>query len=492
MAAFTELGNDEVYYSMYAQYLQWNYFDHPPMVGWLIRLTTFNLCLSSEVFVRLGAIVCSALSTWIFFLCGEKLMNEYTGYLAAILYSACIYSSIIAGVFILPDSPQMLCWVAALYCLLNLVQHHSFNGSAKNQLLLFSLVTGMAMLCKIHSVFLWLGLLLFILLYRRNWFKEPVLYTGGIITLLCFYPVVKWNIDHHFVTWFYHSKRVDVATGTFNADATVSFVVGQFFYFNPVVFILLFPAVAAAFRNKLLIDANRQNLLLLVSLPLIIIATVVSFFKEILPHWTGPGYMGLLLLTAVFLSRQKGQRNRKTIPAILIAANSLLLAILLSGILVINFFPGTMGKKESMHLGDGDITLDMKGWKQLKDSIQLLVRHDFESGAMKKDASIITNSWFPAAHLDHYVAMPLGINLIAIGDTNEIHQYVWINTERRKLSVGDDAYCIVPTNNFFDPGKKFAADFTEIVSPVVLTQYRNRVACRNFLVYRLKGYKKIE
>ena len=38
IAASIGLGNDEVYYVTYAQHLQWNYFDHPPMVAWLIKL----------------------------------------------------------------------------------------------------------------------------------------------------------------------------------------------------------------------------------------------------------------------------------------------------------------------------------------------------------------------------------------------------------------------------------------------------------------------
>ena len=67
VACTIELGNDEVYYRMYAQYLQWNYFDHPPVVGWLIRTTTANLLLDSEFFIRLGAIVSAAITTWIFF-----------------------------------------------------------------------------------------------------------------------------------------------------------------------------------------------------------------------------------------------------------------------------------------------------------------------------------------------------------------------------------------------------------------------------------------
>ena len=42
-ASLIELGNDEVYYWTYALQPDWNHFDHPPMVGWMIRLTSLNL-----------------------------------------------------------------------------------------------------------------------------------------------------------------------------------------------------------------------------------------------------------------------------------------------------------------------------------------------------------------------------------------------------------------------------------------------------------------
>jgi len=46
--AFTvQLGNDESYYWLYSQHLKTNYFDHPPMVAFLIRATTLNLWLQN-------------------------------------------------------------------------------------------------------------------------------------------------------------------------------------------------------------------------------------------------------------------------------------------------------------------------------------------------------------------------------------------------------------------------------------------------------------
>ena len=143
IASVIELGNDEVYYRMYAQYIEWNYFDHPPLVGWLIRFTTANLFLDNELFIRLGAILSAAATTWFLFLSGKKLNNEYTGFLAALIYTATIYGSIIAGTFILPDSPQMVCWSGGLYLLIGITKNQFINPTKRNNVLLFGFVAGL-------------------------------------------------------------------------------------------------------------------------------------------------------------------------------------------------------------------------------------------------------------------------------------------------------------------------------------------------------------
>jgi 4-amino-4-deoxy-L-arabinose transferase-like glycosyltransferase len=233
IACCVELGNDEVYYRMYAQYLQWNYFDHPPVVAWIIRFTTANLYFNHELFIRIGAIASAAITTWFIFLSGTKLNNAYTGFLAAVIYTATLYGSIIAGCFILPDSPQMICWSAGSYLLIGIAKYSHINRTKKRNLLLFGIVAGLGMLCKIHTVFLWLGLLLYIIQYNRQWLKQPVLYLSGIIALLIFYPVIQWNIDNHFLTYFYHSKRINMAGSGFDTSSFLTFAGGQVFYCNP-------------------------------------------------------------------------------------------------------------------------------------------------------------------------------------------------------------------------------------------------------------------
>ena len=491
-ACCIELGNDEVYYRMYAQYLQWNYFDHPPIVGWLIRFTTVNLSLDSAFFIRLGAIISAAITTWFIFLSGKRLNNEYSGFLAAVIYTGSIYGSIIAGTFILPDSPQMVCWSAGLFLLIKITRYNHINRTKKRDLLLFGLVAGIGMLCKIHTVFLWIGLLLYIIRHNRQWLKEPALYISGIISIGLFYPVIKWNIDNHFITYLYHSKRVTITNSGVDFNSFLTFSGGQIFYANPIIFALIIMATVAAFKNNLPVSVSQKRMLLYCSLPLIIVATGISLFKNTLPHWTGPAYTGLTLLTACYLSKQKLKSafEKKIMPKSLLAACAFQLLIITAGILLVNFMPGTIGKKENKYLGEGDFTLDMYGWKGLKTQFKKIAESDTQSGVIKKDAFIICNKWFPASHLDYYVAMPLQKKLVAIGDTNDIHQYAWINSERGKLKAGDDAYCIVPSNNYFNPQELYAGFFSTILPPQIIEQKRNGKVCRYFYIWRLKNYYK--
>jgi hypothetical protein len=485
IAGSIQLGNDEVYYRMYAQYLQWNYFDHPPMVAWLIRISTANLFFDTEFFIRFGAIASAAITSWLLYLSGKKLYNDHAGFLAAAIYTATIYGSIIAGTFILPDAPQMVCWTSGLYLLIHITSADEINAIKKTKLLLFGVVCGIGMLCKIHTVFLWVGFLLYVVLYKREWLKQPVLYYSGIITILFFYPVIQWNIDNHFITYRFHSNRVNVAGSGLDLNSFARFFAGQVFYYNPVIFIFIIIATIAAIKKKLPVLNSQKRILLCCNLPLILIATTISLFKNVLPHWTGPAYSGLILFAAVYFVQRK---EKKMLPAPVLVANLLLAAIVIAGIITIHFLPGTLGKKEKTIFGEDDFTLDMYGWREIKKSFEDIVTTDINTGRMKTNAAIVSNKWFPAAHTDFYIARPLQKSLIAISDTNDIHQYAWINKQRKKLQPGDDAYCIIPSNYNADVKTIYSPYFAEIIAPEIIEQKRNGSLCRNFYIWRLKHF----
>jgi len=483
LASCLNLGNDEVYYRLYAQELQWNYFDHPPLVGWLIRFTTFNLQHDSEVFIRLGALLSAAACSWLLYVAGKKIKDERTGFLAAVIYNLSIYGCIIAGTFILPDAPQMLCWAGALVLMLNLVKDEVITRQKEYLLILFGLVTGLGMISKVHTIFLWLALLLFFIVYQPQWYRKFSLYISAAITLIIFSPVIKWNFDNHFVTYLYHSNRVNVNNGGINLLSFARFSIGQLIYTSPILFFPIVKAGYDAYNGRLAIPKHDTMILLFTAIPMIITCLFISLFREVLPHWTGPAYTGLILIAAVKLSNQK-YTNR-----LLDAAGFFTIILTVFAVLLMNFYPGTFGNNDVKKFGKGDVSLDMYGWEQTQRSFQSIFQSDIKNGVMKPGASMISNKWFPAAHIDQYIAQPLGIKLIVVGKLANIHQYAWLNKSRGLPKIGENSYCLVPSDHYFDPKELLGSYYEKIALVAVIPSYRGGKLCRKVYVYRLMNLK---
>jgi Dolichyl-phosphate-mannose-protein mannosyltransferase len=482
IAASVELGNDEVYYRLYANDWQLNYFDHPPMVAWLIRFTTLNLSLDTEVFIRLGSILCSALATWYIYLCGCKIKDDKTGYFAACLFAASLYCSIIAGLFIMPDSPQILFWTISIYLLLQISDSKIITKKKRENVLFFGCAVGLSMLSKIHGIFLWGGFVLYLFFNNKRWFGEVKLYYAIGISFVFIVPILLWNINNNFITFNYHGNRVNVAKSGIDIDNFLQFNLGQFFYNNPINVVIIIVSLIALFKSKVAISNLYKNILLFTSLPLIIVATGISLFKQVLPHWTGPSFIGLILIAAAYLSESVKIYRPFKIPYNILASKLFIVMIVISGMVIVNFLPATLGKKEYQVLGDEDFTLDLSGWKKTGIQFDKIIKKQQPTNAI-----IISNNWFPAAHIEYYLAHPLQIPVIAQGSIDSIHQYHWWNKERIPLNNRVDAYVIIPSNI-----KSDINNYTSLInySPTsidTIYQYRATALVRYFTVYYYKN-----
>lgn len=482
VAVSIDLGNDEVYYITYARHLQWNYFDHPPFVALLIKLTSLNLTLSSDFFIRLGSILLAAVNTYFIYAIAKKIKDEKSGIIAAVLYSASIYSSIIAGIFILPDAPQLFFWMGSIYFLINIVHPENQSLPKKFYLLLFGLCTGFCIMSKVHGVFLWFGYGLYVLLFDRKTLTNGYFYVAIFITAVIISPILFWNIDNNFITYSFHSKRVAI-NGGINYNSFIREFFGGMLYNNPINYFLIVCSLIACWKNKIAIAVPHIRILLFLSLPLIGGLLFISLFRETLPHWSGPGYTTLIILTSCYLSEAK-TKLQKLIPYSLY----LITVISFLGILVIRFYPGTLGDKTAITLGSKDATLDMYDWNYFKTEFEKIHQSDIAT-AQTKTNFIVNNKWFPGAHIDNYIAQPLKMDFVAIGKLEDIHTYHWLNQYRKPLRKGGDAYFITVSNNYSDPNLIYASQFETINKPRIIKQYRSGREVRNLYVYLMQDYK---
>jgi hypothetical protein len=484
-----ELGNDEVYYWTYALYPALSHFDHPPMVGFVIQAFTFDLYFDSEFFIRLGAVILGGANTWLIYLIGKVVKDKLTGLFAAMLYNASVYCFVIAGIFILPDTPQLFFWLLSLYMIIVALPDKETTKASRNIIFYVGIPLGLAMLSKYTSVFLWMGVGLYIIFFNRKWLKTAELYISVLISLVIFSPVILWNIENNFISFSFQSARVGIFGSGLRPDYFATEFFGQVFYNNPFNFVLIIMALVALKTKKFSLPDDYTRILLLTSLPLIFVFLFFALFNRTLPHWTGPAYLSLIIIAAAWLS-EKAMKPEKAIlfPFYIRISMGFLLVGLTIGLFQIKrgIFqtPKTDNPKE---LGKNDLTLDMYGWRQFAYKFHEFADHDFFSKRMAVTAPIISHRWFPAAHLDYYVARPRGMDLLAIGDLERIHKYAWINRERHELLLDSDAYYITSSRDFQDPAKLFGKYFVFIEKPEIIKIFKRDQHVENFFVYRLRS-----
>ena len=479
LACWIELGTDEAYYWTFAKYPDWSHFDHPGMVGWVIQLFSLNLLFDSEFFLRLASVVFMTLNTWIMYRIGKELKDESTGLWAALLYTASVYAFVITGIFILPDTPLSLFWLLAFWMFMRYLKRRK-----NKSLLLAGLLVGLALLSKYTGAFLWGGFILYILCFDRKQFRNPYLYLSMFITALCCLPILIWNIQNDFVSFHFHSDRVGLF-GPFHFDSFGTELAGELFYNNPVNVVVAIIAVIAAFRKKLSIDIKAQRLILLTALPLIVLFLYFSLTRPTLPHWSGPAYVLLILLSASWLSSLETRKSRR----IVTTALSLLALTLVMGVAEIKtgFLPMDHHTQPT-ELGRDDITLDLYGWHQTGEKFAEIYAQAVAKGEMQPDDPIIGHKWFPTASFHYYVARPLGLNVLGYGSLNDIHKYLWTNDEVGGFEKGRNYWYLADSHFFLDPEEIYKyTNFLNIKQIAIIPIERNGRVVRNIFVYQCQS-----
>jgi len=473
MALLLEFGNDEVYYWLYAKYPAMSFFDHPVGLSAAIRLFTFDLYFDSEFAIRLASVLPATFNGFLIYYLLKWLKGSKAGFYGVVLYYSSIYTSVIAGVFIIPDGPLSTLWLLAILFALR------WEESQKALfLILAALFIGLATLTKYHALFLWIGIGLYIVFYQSKQLKKPSLYLSVGITLISLLPIIIWNSMNDWQSFAFHENRVGI-TNTIRFDYFFRELFGQFLYNNPILVVLI--GLTLWKIRSLNFGRNHKRMLLLLSLPAIFTFLLASVFKPTLPHWSAPGYYPLILLSAIFLSEQANSYAKKW----LVSLATLFLVVIVFGFSYIQIgFTTSSTKMDFQNLGKNDPSLDMYGWKKSEEIFK-----NFMDTTNYKTSKVVAKKWFNAAHADYYICQPNNLTLIALGSLNDIHEYRRINEIRGGIKEGEDAWFFAWSRHFTNPQIEFSDQFENIVPQGVFPIKRNGKTVQYFHIFYLENYK---
>jgi len=287
---------EEAYYWNYAQHLDLSYLDHPPMVAWLIWLST-SVLDKSEFSVRLPAFICWIIAALFMFRLTLNLFDRTTAFRSVLLLAVLpIYFGL--GFFMTPDAPLCAAWAGSLYFLERALlsqKHRAWWG--------VGVCMGVGMLAKYTVALLGLGTLIFVLIdhQSRRWLFRPEPYLAAIIVVTFFTPVLVWNMRHDWVSFMFQGPDRWTATPKFSLHV----LIGSFFLLlTPtalfgIVKVLLPQSVARATGSYQSSAESRRYLWILTfTLAALSVFLIYSVRHQTKLNWTAPIWLAAMPLLA--------------------------------------------------------------------------------------------------------------------------------------------------------------------------------------------------
>jgi dolichol-phosphate mannosyltransferase len=332
-AGAVDLMPQEAYYWLYAQHIDIGYLDHPPMVAWMIWLSTAVLG-ESELAVRLPACLTWMVTATFVFLFARNLFGRTVAW-RTVLLLAVLPAYFGVGFLMTPDAPLYACWAGCLFFL-----ERALVAERRGAWLGVGVCLGLGMLSKYTIALLGPAIILFVLTDRRSrrWLLRPEPYLAILCSLAIFSPVIIWNAMNDWASFAFQGPRRLKGGGEFGlfdliGNATVLLTPVGFFG----VLIAMLPArwggtsfvggdsrrrpahgldPADNHQNSLVdrrqesppTEANRQRRFSLIfTLAPLAVFVIQSLQNPTKFNWTGPVWLAALPLMAVDMTAAAGE-----------------------------------------------------------------------------------------------------------------------------------------------------------------------------------------
>lgn len=390
LGATLGLSVDEAHYALYARYLDWSYFDHPPLVGWaqwpfvamsapiaVLRLLPVGLWLLTVV------LVCR-ITERLQVLRGEPLGHAATWASVSLALAPILH---ILGIALLPDTLLMALTAALMLATLRL---SAANGPTDTRgWLILGALLGLAGLSKYTAIFAAIASASVLLAFHgwrilANWRVVVAIMLAAILVL----PVFVWNASHDWISFVYQAKHG--AGGEWQARRIVVFLLVQLIVYGPLLGWSLYWQPWRAGKLAWLLGFFL--------LPFAIFGWM-SGGGGSLPHWTAPAWVALAPFAGIGLARAWAAGRRVAI----VVALALQSALCLAGFGLL-FAGGIPWQKAGDAVASKNPIADLYGWDEAGSMARQLAK------ARGLDKLAVQN-WTLASRLTWY-AQPLPVHVL--------------------------------------------------------------------------------
>lgn len=296
---------EEAYYWMYAQHPSLSYYDHPPMVAWVIWLGT-AIFGNNEFGVRVVGHLLMIGASLLLYQFGRMWFGRTAGLLSAVmLHVLPLYFGV--GLTTTMDSALLFFWAMCLVGVSQALRREQAWGWY-----LAGFALGAAILSKYTGIFLATGTVLVVVAhppYRRHLLTVHP-YLAVLLAAAIFSPVVIWNANHHWASFRFQFVDRFAGKTPIRVHFILTFIIYQVIALTPLALwgcITLFARVA---RSRRRLFTPRWLIAICFSLPLLLVMAYSSLRHEIHINWTLPLFLSLFpALSHQFIARLRALRT---------------------------------------------------------------------------------------------------------------------------------------------------------------------------------------
>lgn len=202
------------YYYPWSTNLQLSYYDGPPLIAYIIRLSTVVFG-ATQFAMNIWGVIIAAITCWVIVQIGKLLKGIELGYLLALLWLSFSFSTT-RFIFITLNYDCL----ENLFGLLTILFALKLRNT-KNIINLYAIALcgGLSLLAKYSGVVMLLAVLLYFIVSResRQIFRSIHCYFAIVLCLAVFSPVLIWNYQHNWISFHYQLTTHSWSQGTYHA-----------------------------------------------------------------------------------------------------------------------------------------------------------------------------------------------------------------------------------------------------------------------------------
>jgi len=301
---FMGLMPQDAYYYYYSENLALSYFDHPPMVAYMLKF--FSLFLGKSVFaVKLTDFLMTLFSFFGFYYLGSLFLSKHKLNRTALFYGSTLMLTVIS-INTTPDVPLIFFWTLSLIAMYKAVFEHKVG-----YWILSGILIGLSFDSKYTAVFLLFGLVLFIGLsknHRRFLFSKELFLTL-LFFVLTISPIFIWNMENDWISFkFQSSERASSVDGiSLEPILFLGNLATQMFLLLPVLFVgimVVFYKSGIKYLKKRKLPDEKTLFLLSFAVPIIGFFFAISTIYWVKLNWIMPGYITAIVLAGRYLKEK--------------------------------------------------------------------------------------------------------------------------------------------------------------------------------------------